>query len=72
MPNNTSPSPRTAGKAAIAISAAIAFIVLSIFVGLNLQHAKTLRQEQSGQVDPSNAPKTDRDLGSSPAPQRVP
>ena len=64
------PSPRRAGKAAIAVAAAIAFIAVAMFVGLNLQHAETAREEKAGQVDPAHAPKTEKDLGSSPVPRQ--
>jgi hypothetical protein len=70
MPTEEVPSPRKAGKAAIVVVSAIVFIVVAIFVGLNLQHAKTLREEQAGHVEPKHAPKTEKDLGSSPLPQR--
>lgn len=69
MPENA-PSPRRAGKAAIVVVSAIIFIVAAIFVGLNLQHAKTQRDEQAGHIDPANAPKTEKDLGSAPVLRR--
>jgi hypothetical protein len=58
------------GKAAIVVVSAIILMVVAIFIGLNLQHAKTQREEQAGQVDPAHAPKTEKDLGSSPVPRR--
>lgn len=64
------PSSRRAGKAAIVVVSALLLIVLAIFIGFNLQHAETTREEQSGQVDPAHAPKTEKDLGSSPVPGR--
>lgn len=64
------PSPRRAAKAAIVVASAIVLIVVAIFVGLNLQHAKTQREEQAGQVDPATAPKSERDLGSAPVLRR--
>ncbi len=70
MSTEKPPSPKRAGKAAIVIVSAVLLIVVAIFIGLNLQHAKTLREEQAGQVVPANSPKTEKDLGSSPIPRR--
>jgi hypothetical protein len=42
-------------------------MILAIFVGFNLYHAKTLKDEQAGHVDPADAPKSADDLGSAHA-----
>ncbi len=41
-------------------------MILAIFVGFNLYHADTLREEQTGQTDPRNAPTTPTDLQRAP------
>lgn len=57
---------RAAGKVA-AICAAVAVVIIVItFVGLNLQHAQDLRDQQRGVVKSQNEPITDKDLGKAP------
>lgn len=56
------PAPPKARKAAIGVVAVIAFIIVAIFVGFNLNHAQTQRELQSGRVDPRDAPKSATDL----------
>jgi len=60
------PPPRKAGKAAILAISIVAAIIVTIFIGFNLYHADTLRERQSGQVDPRDAPKTPTDLQAAP------
>jgi hypothetical protein len=48
------PAPRGAGKAAAVIVAVAVLLIIMIFVGLNLQHAKELGEQKSGQVQPQN------------------
>ena len=60
------PPPRGAGKAAAIMAAILAVMMVAVFVGLNLQHAGALRDQQNGQVKPQDAPKTEKDLGVSP------
>ncbi len=52
------------------VVAIVGAIIVTIFVGYNLHHAKTMRQEQSGEVAPRDAPKSPTDLQSSPPPPR--
>jgi hypothetical protein len=52
------------------IVAVIAAMIVAIFVGFNFYHADTLRERQSGQVDPQDAPKSATDLQKLPAPRR--
>lgn len=56
------PPPKVARKVGIGVVAIIAFIIIAIFVGFNLNHMQTQRELQSGQVDPRDAPKTPTDL----------
>jgi hypothetical protein len=64
------PPPRGAGKAAAIVAVLIGLIIVTIFVGLNMQHADTMRDRQNGQVKPEDAPKTQKDLGVSPVQTR--
>jgi len=66
MPELDPPPPRQAGKAAALAVGIIAAMIVVIFVGFNLYHADTLRERQSGQVDPRDAPKTPTDLQAAP------
>ena len=68
--NHTPPPPRKAGRAALMIVAIIAAMILVIFVGFNFYHADTLRERQSGRVDPQDAPKSPTDLQKLPAPRQ--
>lgn len=56
------PPPKVAKKVGIGVVAIIAFIIIAIFVGFNLNHMQTQRELQSGQLDPRDAPKTPTDL----------
>lgn len=62
MPEVPPPPPRKAGKAALLIVAIVAAIVVTIFLGFNLYHAKTLRDEKAGRIDQRDAPKSPTDL----------
>jgi hypothetical protein len=67
VPQSHRPPPRGAGKAAIIVVTIVGLMVLAIFVGFNIYHAKTLKDEQAGHVDPASAPKGTEDLGSAHA-----
>lgn len=56
------PSPHKAKKVAIGVVAIVAFIIVAIFVGFNINHLQTQRELQSGQVDSRDAPKSPTDL----------
>lgn len=58
--------PRGAGKAALFIVGVVVAMILAIFVGFNLNHADTLKDEQAGQPDPRDAPLTPTDLQRTP------
>jgi hypothetical protein len=58
------PPPRGAGKFAVI---AVAMIIIVTFVGMNMQHAQTAREQGAGQVKPADAPMTEKDLGKLPA-----
>jgi len=62
--------PPGAGKAAVLIGVIVAVIIVSIFVGLNSHHAKTLREQQSGHIDAKDVPKSTTDLQSEPVPRK--
>lgn len=62
MPIENSHPPNVAKKVGIRVVAIIAFIIVAIFIGFNLNHLQTQRELQSGQVDPRNAPKSPTDL----------
>lgn len=67
MPNpNPTPPPRGAGKFAILAGVIVALMVVTLFVGMNMQHAQESKDAQSGQVKPSDAPMHERDLGKAP------
>lgn len=68
--NRVPPPPRKAGRAALMIVAVIAAMIVVIFVGFNLYHADTLREQRSGHVDPQDAPKSPTDLQKLPAPRQ--
>jgi|GEM_PF-6443577 len=56
------PPPHKAKKVAMGVVAIIAFIIVAIFVGFNINHLQTQRELQSGQIDPRDAPKNPTDL----------
>ncbi|CAH1672566.1 conserved hypothetical protein [Hyphomicrobiales bacterium] len=62
MPIDKPPPREKATKVAIGVVAIIAFVIVAIFVGFNLNHLQTQRELQSGQVDPRDAPKSPTDL----------
>lgn len=64
------PPPDKAKKVAAGVVAIIAFVIVAIFVGFNLNHAQTQRELQSGQVDPRDVPKTPTDLQAPRPPSR--
>lgn len=66
MPPGHKKPPAHAGRAAILVVVIIGIIIVTIFVGLNLFHAHALRQEQEGQVEPAEAPRSTTDLQHSP------
>ena len=70
MPESRPPPPRKAGKAALLIAAVVGAIILTIFVGFNLYHAKTLREQQAGRIAPRDAPMSPTDLQKLPAPRQ--
>ena len=70
MPIENSPPPKVTKKVGIRAVAIIAFIILAIFIGFNLNHLQTQRELQSGQVDPRNAPKSPTDLQAPRPPQK--
>jgi hypothetical protein len=45
----------------------VAMIIVVTFVGMNMQHAQTAKEQESGQVKPADAPMTEKDLGKLPA-----
>jgi hypothetical protein len=47
----------------------VALIVVVAFVGMNTQHAKDSKAQQSGEVKPSEAPIHEKDLGKAPTPK---
>ncbi|WP_139219025.1 hypothetical protein [Bosea sp. CRIB-10] len=65
MADNPRPPRRAGNAAAIAVSI-LATMVVALFIGFNLHHAETLRERQSGQVDPRDAPKSPTDLQVAP------
>ena len=71
MPIEEKP-PRGAGKAAVIIIAIVAVMIVVIFVGFTLNHSETLEDEQSGQVEPRDAPTTPNDLQRAPEPGPAP
>jgi uncharacterized protein HemX len=61
------PPPRGAGKFAVIAAVIVALIIIVTFVGMNMQHAQTAREQEAGQVKPADAPMTEKDLGKLPA-----
>jgi multisubunit Na+/H+ antiporter MnhC subunit len=41
----------------------VGLAIVATFVGMNMQHAKDMRDEQSGVIKPSSVPMTEKDLG---------
>lgn len=62
MPESRPPPPRRAENAAL--------LIVAIFLGFNIYHAKTLREENTGQIDPRDAPKSPTDLQAPRNPER--
>ena len=63
MPTDRHAPPRGAKYAAIIAIAIVGFIIVTIFVGFNLQHAKDLK---TGNIDPAGTPKSATDLQAAP------
>ena len=61
------PPPRGAGKFAVIAAVIVALIIIVTFVGMNMQHAQTAREQEAGQVKPADAPMTEKELGKLPA-----
>ena len=57
------PSPAGAKKAAMFMVGIIAFIIVTIFVGFNMQHAK---DQKTGHTDPAGMAKSSSDLQAKP------
>jgi hypothetical protein len=72
MPENRPPPPRKAANTALLIVAIAAAMIVTIFVGFNIYHAKTLREEKAGQIDQRDAPKSPADLQAPRNPERSP
>ncbi|MEZ2409184.1 hypothetical protein AB6806_20515 [Bosea sp. RCC_152_1] len=70
VPEHPPPPPRQAAKGALLIVVTIAAIIVTIFIGFNIYHAKTLREEKAGQIDQRDAPKSPTDLQAPRNPQR--
>lgn len=62
MQEHPPPPPRQAAKGGLLIVAILAAIIATIFVGFNIYHAKTLREEKAGQIDQRDTPKSPTDL----------
>lgn len=60
--DNRSP-PAGAGKAAIIVAAIIGIVIVTIFIGFNMQHAK---DQKTGHIDPAGMPKSSTDLQAAP------
>lgn len=67
-PHPTHP-PRGAGKFAVIAGVIVALMIVVTFIGMNAQHAKDSKDQQSGQVKPSEAPMHEKDLGKAPVPK---
>lgn len=71
MPTDkATPDPRGAGRFAAIAAIVVALAIIATFVGMNMQHAKDMRDEQSGIVKPSAVPMTEKDLGKTPVRQK--
>lgn len=67
MPNpNPTPPPKGTSKFLLIAGVIVALIVIFAFVGMNTQHARDSKAQQSGQVKPSEAPMNEKDLGKAP------
>jgi hypothetical protein len=60
------PPPKGTGKFAIIAAVVVGLMIVTTFVGMNLQHAQTLHEQQSGQVKPSETPLHEKDLQRTP------
>lgn len=65
----TSP-PRGAGKFAIIAAIIVGLMLVTIFVGMNMQHAQTLKEQQAGETKPADAPMHEKDLQRQPVPSK--
>jgi hypothetical protein len=63
---NPTPPPKGAGKFVVLAGIVVALMIVVTFVGMNMQHAEDLKNEQTGQVKPQNAPIHENDLGKAP------
>lgn len=60
------PPPRGARRFVVIAGFIVLFMIVATFVGMNMQHAQELREQQSGQVKPADAPMHEKDLGKQP------
>lgn len=63
------PPPRNVRKFFVVAGAIVALMILTIFNGMNAQHAKDSQDKQAGQVKPQDVPLTEKDLGRAPLPK---
>lgn len=68
--DQSNPPPKGAARFAAIAAVIVAFMIVAIFVGMNVQHAKTLREEQAGQIKPQDKPMHEKDLSKSPPDRR--
>lgn len=54
------------GRFAIIAGVIVAAMIVVTFVGMNMQHAQDMREQQAGQVKPSEVPAHEKDLGKTP------
>ena len=64
------PPPRGAGKFAILAAVIVGLMLVTIFVGMNMQHAQTLKEQQAGDVKPADAPMHEKELQKQPVPNK--
>ncbi|AOH85063.1 hypothetical protein AWL63_14970 [Sphingomonas panacis] len=57
------PPPRKAGKAAMIVVAIVAVLIVVVFIGLNVSHYTSLKNQQQGQPAPDSAKHGPQDLG---------
>jgi hypothetical protein len=69
MSDPSSPSPRRKARAGFVVAAIVILVVVAIFVGLNLQHAKELEESPPAPPLPTSAPGIAPEVTPDTAPQ---
>ncbi|KRE05819.1 hypothetical protein ASE63_05720 [Bosea sp. Root381] len=59
-------APRGAAKAGAIIAVIMVVVAVAMFLGMTMDGAKSLREDQAGKPDPRSIPQSENDLGRAP------